>query len=623
MTPFLALLAILALALKPAHGLTLDATTQLNAVTDLLSQQQFDYIVVGGGNAGLALASRLSAAPTCPSVLVLEAGQAALTNPGVSVPGLAGSTFLSSLDWAFFTTPQENAGGRSVYWPRGKMLGGTSGLDFLVSTRPNKVEQDQWATLSGNSGWSWYSLLPFYKKAEKFFAPGPNTESEPVAYDPAVHGYSGPIDVSYPPYLSPQFVGWSGALRSLGVPVARDLHSGNNRGVSYAPSTMHNEGTDRTRSYSVDYLTLAPKLVVLTGAQATRINWKSAKDSAGNVVAQGVSFVPTGQNGPSIVVNATREVILSAGTVQSPQLLELSGVGDPAILNPLRIATAVTFLPSGGTCNHDAIVAVFELKEGIPSLDELQRDPATLAAALAEFAAGQGILTQVLYPLAYLTLSDFTNSSDLTTISTLGSRQNNPQLSTAMYDASQALYDAKVPVLELISVNVYFGNATGQPGKNYLSLAGCLQHPLSRGSVHITSSDPLLAPAIDPNYLQSPLDLFLLKRAGQYLRRLVQQPALAQFIQQETEPGPAVQSEAEWEEWVRGVIRTEYHPIGTLALLPRSSGGAVSPSSLKVYGTSNVRVVDLSVAPMHVSSHTQTVAYAIAEKAAELLLSGQ
>ncbi|GAA5912643.1 hypothetical protein JCM6882_004699 [Rhodosporidiobolus microsporus] len=623
MKPSLALLTALALAFAPAEALRIDATVDLSAVTDLLSQTSFDYLVVGGGNAGLALASRLAAGNSSSSVLVLEAGQAAVANPGVDVPGLAGSTFLSSLDWQFFTAPQANADGRSVYWPRGKMLGGSSGLNFLVSTRPNKAEQDQWATLNGNSGWSWSSLLPFYKKAEHFLAPGPNTQNEPVAFIPSVHDTSGPIDVSYPPYMSAQFAGFSQSLRALGVPVAQDLHSGNNHGVSYAPSTMHDNGTDRTRSYSVDYLDIAPNLVVMTGAQATRINWKNGKDSAGNVVAQGVSFVPTGQDGPVVVVNATREVILSAGTVQSPQLLELSGVGDPAIINPLGISTVVN-LPGVGKNlqDHPAIVDVFELKEGVESLDALSQNPALLAAALAEFAVGEGILTQALYPLSYLTLSDFTSSSDLTTISTLGNRANNPQLSIKLWNAAQSLYNANVPVMELLSINVYFGNATGQPAKNYLSLAGCLQHSLSVGNVHITSSNPTLPPRINPNYLQSPLDLFLLKRAGQYLRRLAQQPALAQCIAQEAEPGPSVQTEQEWEKWVKSVVRTEYHPIGTCSLLPRADGGVVSPS-LKVYGTSNVRVVDVSIAPLHVSSHTQTVAYAIAEKAADLILSGQ
>ncbi|GAA5859184.1 hypothetical protein JCM8547_008906 [Rhodosporidiobolus lusitaniae] len=623
--PLLALLPTLA---QGTTALQLDLTLNASAVIDLLSRSSSsltpDYIVVGGGNAGLAVAARLAVSNSSLSVVVLEAGPSAVGNPGVDVPGLAGTTFMSGIDWAFSTTPQENAANRSVYWPRGKVLGGSSALNFLVSTRPNKAEHDAWASLSGNSGWSWASLLPFYKKAEHFFPPGPNTQNASVSYLSSAHGTAGPISTSYPPYLAAQFSGFFQALRFLGVPVAVDLHSGNNHGVSYAPSTMHNRngGIDRTRSYAVDYLPLAPNLVVITSAQATRINWAPAKDPSGNVVASGVSFVPTGQESPSFVLTAEKDVILSAGTVQSPQLLELSGVGNPKILKPLGIETVID-LPGVGENlqDHPAIVNVYKLKPNVTSLDDLA-NPAVLTAALAEFATGQGVLTEALYPLSYLTLNDFTSPSDLSTIADLGSQAKNPQLSNRVWNAYQGLYGKGVPVLELLGINVYFGNSTGEPGESYISLAGCLQHALSRGSVHISSPSPLLPPLINPHYLSSPLDTFLLKRASQYLRRVAAQPGLARFIEEEVEPGRAVEEEGEWEEWVRGTVRTEYHPLGTSSLLPLSQGGVVSPSSLRVYGTANVRVVDLSVAPLHVGSHTQTVAYAVAEKAAALILSG-
>ncbi|GAA6039795.1 hypothetical protein JCM8097_004225 [Rhodosporidiobolus ruineniae] len=609
------------MAATSAQGVVLDLSANATAVQALLSQP-FDYVVVGGGTAGLAVASRLAASNTSLSVLVLEAGERAVGNPGVDVPGLAGSTFTSSIDWGFGTTAQENADGRSIYWPRGKVLGGTSAINFLVDTRPNKAEQDQWASLSGDSSWSFSSTLPFYKKSEYFFAPGVNTQNETVAFTPSVHGTTGAISVSYPPYMAAQFAGFDHALRDLGVPVAQDLSSGDNHGVSYAPSTMHNAGNDRTRSYAVDYLSIAPTLNVITGAHATKINWKTAKDAAGNVVASSVSFVQSGRSSLVYTANVTREVILSAGTVQTPQLLELSGVGSSAVLTKAGVKTVVD-LPGVGENlqDHPAVVDVFKLKPGVESLDQLQ-DSAFLSSALAEFAAGQGILTEVLYPLAYLTLTDFTASNDSSTIAQLGSQASNPTLPTQLWNAAQSLYKANVPVMEMLSINVYFGNSTGEPGQGYISLAGCLQHSLSRGGIHIASSDPLAPPTIDPNYLQSPLDLFLLKRAGQFLRKVAAQPALAQYIESEAEPGVGVQSEQEWEEWVKSVVRTEYHPVGTASLLPRASGGVVSPQ-LKVYGTANVRVVDVSVVPLHVSSHPTSMAYMIGEKAAAMILAGK
>ncbi|GAA5997649.1 GMC family oxidoreductase [Rhodotorula paludigena] len=612
------LLALLSISATLGSARVLDVTVDLTAVLDTLSTTSFEYIVVGGGNAGLAVAARISQSSPSRKVLVLEAGQSGAGNPGIDIPGLAGTTLGKAVDWSFFTTPQEQADTRSIFWPRGKVLGGSSAINFLVSTRPNAAEQDVWASLAGSSAWSWQNLLPFYKKAEHFFAPGTNTENEVPTFTASTHGTTGPIDVSYPPYLAPSFRGFFQSLRALGVPAAQDLHSGNNIGVNYAPSTI--DPSDRTRSYSVEYLEVAPSLVIVTGVQVTKINFAGAKDTAENVVARSVTFVPVG-GGQKVVANASREVILSAGTVQTPQLLELSGIGDPAILNLLGISTLVNLPGVGANLqDHPAVVDVFRLKPGVPSLDQLQ-DPVALAAALADYAQGRGILTEALFPLAYLRLGDFLNATELAQVETLGSQANNPQLSAQQYGASQTLWSKNVPVMELLSVNVYFGNGEAEPNQGYVSLAACLQHSLSRGSIHITSSDPLAPPAIDPNYLQSQLDTFLLAKAGQYLRRVAAQSPLADFIESEAEPGPAVQSEQQWEDWTRSVVRTEYHPIGTASMTARANRGVVAPN-LKVYGTANVRVVDMSVVPVHVSSHTQTVAYAIAEKAASLILSG-
>lgn len=227
--------------------------------------------------------------------------------------------------------------------------------------------------------------------------------------------------------------------------------------------------------------------------------------------------------------------------------------------------------------DHPAQVNVYKLKQGVESLDKLA-DPAFLQEALGQYAKGQGILTEALFPLAYLKLSDFLSKEDLTKVAQLRSQASNPQLSAAQFKATQNLFDADVNVLELLGINVYFGNSTAEANNSYISLAGCLQHALSRGSVvsgfclsneaqnlthhtsslqHINSSTATAAPLIDPNYLQSPLDLFLLAKSAQFLRKVAAQPALAQYIESESEPGPEVVSDEDFEAWIRSVVRTE------------------------------------------------------------------
>ncbi|GAA5927255.1 hypothetical protein JCM3775_002496 [Rhodotorula graminis] len=603
-----------ALASLATRALVLDLAADASAVQDALATP-YDYIVVGGGTAGLAVASRLGAGDSSSTVLVLEAGGNGQGDPRVDIPGFAGAALGTQFDWGFSTTSQSNANGRSVYWPRGKVLGGSSAINFLVSTRPNAAEQDIWANLAGSSAWTWNSLLPYYKAAEKGSSPGSNSQAQVPTWAAASHGTSGPIKTSFAPYMASSFAAFFKALRARGKPAATDLHSGANAGVNHAPSTI--DPSTHTRSYSVAYLALASNVVVVVNAQVTQIDWRAG--TTGDVVADGVSFVPTG-GGDTLSVTATREVILSAGAVQSPQLLELSGVGAPSILNPLGISTVVDLAGVGENLqDHPAIVDVYRLKPGIPSLDQLS-DATVMGHALAQYSTGQGILTEALYPLAFLRLGDFLTSTERAVVSTLGSQANNPQLNSRQFSASSQMYSANVPVMELLSINVYFGDSLAEPGQAYVSLAGGLQHSLSRGSIHIASSNPLSPPVIDPKYLQSPLDTYLLAKAGAYLRKTAAQAKLAAVVASEKEPGLAVQSDDDWMTWVRSTVPP--HPVGTCSMQPRQYGGVVSPS-LKVYGTANVRVVDVSVVPIHVSSHTQSVAYAIAEKAAALILAGQ
>lgn len=346
----------------------------------------------------------------------------------------------------------------------------------------------------------------------------------------------------------------------------------------------------------------------------TRLAWLPNATVSGLAVAAGARFLANGQ---TFNIQASREVVLSAGSINNPQLLELSGIGNTSVLYPLGITPAVD-LPGVGENlqDHPCVVVVNKLRPGYESLDSLTGE--RLARALADYAAGRGILTQPVSALAFVTADKYMTVTDTLQSNTLALV---PSQYLAAQQQTQQINQlaAGSPSMEFLPLNSNFGTRLSEPNASYISIGACLQHSFSRGSVHIVSTSASAYPAINPRYLDHPYDLFHLSRAAEYARRLASTSALSPFIEAEVEPGPSVQTRAEWDEYVRSTIRTEFHPIGTASSVPRSANGVVD-SALRVHGTANLRVVDLSVLPIHLATHPQTVAYGIAEKAAELIL---
>jgi choline dehydrogenase-like flavoprotein len=596
------------------------------------AQAEYDYIVVGGGTAGLALATRLSESGKY-RVGVLEAGISGLGVPIIDIPGDYGADIGTIYDWNYTTTPGSgaNAAVPSIDWPRGKVLGGSSALNFLVWDRASSVEYDAWENL-GNKGWNWKSMYHYIRKAEHYHAPSDQVASlygiNPSASD---FGSSGPVQVSFAKYVSKVSQLWLPALNSLGIPTNNHPLAGNNIGASQQPSDIN--PTNTTRSYSAAaYLfpnAARENLAVLTGAHVQNINW-SANKKGSNVVATGVTFI---SGGKEYTVGANKEIIISCGSVNTPQILELSGIGAKATLDGAGVRQVVD-LPSVGENlqDHMFTVAVWERKDNGPTRDTLSFN-ATFAEQQAELYASNSddpasILDETAPNIAYISLSTLVGQS--TADELIAEAAAYADASTAPYKktlqqqvAFLKQYPEIVGQMELIGSDGSAGPSSSgfspAPNKTYATFYSAQQHLLSRGSIHINSSKASDYPVITPNYFSVPFDIKVATAGTAYIRKLAATSQYASILGTEVVPGQG----ADLQNYTTTIgFGSEYHPIGTASMLPRGDGGVVD-SSLRVYGTSNVRVVDASIIPIHISAHTQGTVYGIAEKAADIILSGQ
>ncbi|KAK7050312.1 GMC oxidoreductase [Favolaschia claudopus] len=572
----------------------------------------FHYVVVGGGTAGLVLAARLVENFPDVNVCVLEAGENVTHEPDLVIPGFAFKNLgQPRLDWGFMSTPQEYAKGRSIYIPRGKALGGTSMINLMTMGRAHKHEYDAFAAL-GSPGWDWNGLVDYFRASETF-APSEEEKSKlNVAFNKTAHGTSGPIQRTLPQWISDVQGPFTQGMQSLGVAWNNDATSGNNVGLCTSYHSIDSHGA-RSSSASAYYEPNEHKanLTVVTGARATRILFDESKDSSGNLVASGVEYL---KDGELHTASAQLEVLLCAGTIQTPQILELSGIGEKKILEACGVALKVE-LPGVGNNLQDHFWSPFvtETDTKYESV-EIMSDPARAAREWKIYEESKkGMLSGTCSTLyAFLPKNNFMDSVPKT-----GHSSMNPSLHAVQ---KEWLAADDIPFLEvaLFPGCLPVPGLKPEPGKSYCSVFLALTHSFSSGSIHITSSDPLAAPAIDYRLLDNEVDLDILVHAIKFARKLGTTTSLSSVFTQEIVPGPSVQTDEEIKEFIRSSIDTVFHPIGTAAMLPREKGGVVN-SSLKVYGTSNLRVVDASIIPIHLSAHVQATVYAIAEKAAAII----
>lgn len=544
---------------------------------------------------------------------MIEAGPSAPGEDRINIPGRKGSTLGTVYDWNFTTTSQTAVKNRVFSVPRGKVLGGSSALNLMSWDRASAPEYDAWGAL-GNAGWTWSAMIAAMKKAETF-TPSPHYGTQGV-------GTTGPIKTVINRFIPAHQESWIPTMNNLGVPHNLESLGGNPLGVMYQPSNI--DSAIYNRSYGANgYLPQGgSNLRVMTGTRVAKINLSKSGTSR---VATGVTL----QDGK--VILAREEVVLSAGSIQSPGLLELSGIGRSSVLAAAGIPQVIN-LPGVGENlqDHIRIQSSFQLKDNYTSFDILRYNTTFSNEQLALWKANQYSMYD--YTGSGYSFMNWDQVAGANASALRGLAQQAAGTSSSVVDQKKLTYlsNPAVPQLEVIFSDGYTG-VKGYPlpgaplyGKGFFSLIAAVMHPLSRGSVHIQSSNISVNPVLNPNYLSNEYDIQAAIAAVKHTRKIANTAPLSNVWVAEYEPGlaavPATNNDAQWRDFVLNTTLSIFHPVGTCAMLPRSQGGVVD-SALTVYGTQNLRVVDASVMPVLISGHIQTAVYGIAERAADMMIS--
>ena len=529
------------------------------------TDESWDYVVIGAGSAGCVLANRLTEDGRH-SVLLLEAGGVD-SHPFIHIPaGFYKLLTNEKYNWRFWTEPEDNVNGRSIAIPRGKGLGGSSSINGMIFVRGQPRDYDTWSQL-GNRGWSWEAVLPCFKRMESCRIPDA---------DPSARGEDGPLSVQTTIEPHPLMDAFIDAAEAAGYPRNPDYNSGTQEGFGYYQLTQKGP---RRCSAATAYLKPArsrPNLEVRTGARATRILFKGRR-------AVGVAYL---RDGKSHTALARASVILSAGAVQTPQMLELSGIGEGRLLQDLGVPV-VADLPGVGRNyrDHYGTRSSWQVRNAL-TLNQLSRGHRLVGQVLRYALTGRGILTY---------------GSGIAA----GFIRTRPHLDQpdVQYHLAHASYaDAATRRFHT------------EPG---MTLATCQLRPESRGTIHARSPDPRDPPVIRPNFLGEEEDRVALVEGLKRAREIVAQAPLADFIDHEMTPGPAVRSDEDLLAFARENGQTLYHAVGTAKM--GTDPMAVVDERLRVRGVDGLRVVDASVMPTLVSGNTNAATIMIAERGSDMI----
>ncbi|KAE8354563.1 hypothetical protein BDV28DRAFT_147020 [Aspergillus coremiiformis] len=577
-----------------------------------MEDASFDYIVVGGGTAGNVIATRL--AQKSLKVALVEAGGQYESESIAAVPAAdvipVGSdpSTKAPHDWGFVAQNVPGANGRSIHYARGKCLGGSSAMNFMIYQRPTRESMDKWATAVNDSSYTFDQMLPYFKKSVHFTPP--NTELRPpnatagfdaTAYD----SQGGPLEVSYSNYALP-FSSWvKRGMGAIGIHEIQDFNLGSLMGAQYCASTISPKDELRSSSESSFLASIpAPSLTTYSRTLAKKIIFDQSNKATGVQVM--------GPTNDTFTLRAKKEVIISAGTFQSPQLLMVSGIGPKEVLEQHDI-DVLADRPGVGQNMWDHPVFAPSYRVTVEPVTKIFTSLSTMADSLLNFAVSKtGPLTSS--GADYLAWEKIPESLR---------SQFTPQTQKDL-----ASFPSDWPEAEYIPGAGYVGSANllnSQPDDGYerASILGIVITPTSRGNVTLKSADTSDLPIINPNWLDTQSDQEVAVAIFKRIRQAFQSDAMAPaVIGDEVNPGPHVQTDAQIMEYIKNSVMTLWHAVGTCKMGTSDDPMAVVDNEARVYGVEGVRVVDASAFPFLPPGHPQSTVYMLAEKISDAILDG-